>query len=77
MIIIDDDGMLVQTSHTKVDAECVVQRMHALIGLLQNQDDNTHFGYDHYLVLEMLREQLPTNEQAKEYLKNKSRLKQE
>ena len=70
-IIIDKNGHLVQTSESPVDAECVVQRMRALIGILQKVEDHNcvHYHYENHLVLEMLREQLPTPEQAALYLK--------
>lgn len=73
MLKINENGKAVQESTNNVCSEDVVNRMHALIGLLQNQADDTMFGYDSYLVLEMLREQLPTHEQAEQYLKTRSK----
>ena len=75
MIKINETGKAVQETINSVDCEDVVNRMHALIGLLQNQSEDTLFNYDSYLVLEMLREQLPTHEQAEQYLKTRSKEK--
>jgi hypothetical protein len=72
MIQLDKKGNIITNSdYAPFDPDAnVVDRMHALIGLVRHQDPDCFDQCHTNTALEMLEELLPTKEQVKSYIHN-------
>ena len=71
---IDKNGkVIIETNIERYGGDEIVNRMEALIGVVQNSDKDVILDQDKYFALEMLRDLLPTNEQIDQYLKPKNK----
>lgn len=71
---IDKNGkVIIETNIECYDGDEIVNRMEALIGVVQNSDKDVILDQEKYFALEMLRDLLPTNEQIDQYLKPKNK----
>lgn len=70
MISLDKNGNIItKSNYVPHNAECdVVDRMHALIGLVRSQEPACYDHKNTSIALEMLEELLPNKEQVKTYI---------